>query len=64
MKKVLGFLLVAAMFATPLSRIALVVSVALGWLLWKESKSMSAQQKLKPIRIPVLTRNSRRAKRN
>jgi hypothetical protein len=57
MKKILGLLLAATMVATSLSRVALIVSLCLGWLLWKEaSKALSAQQKLKPIRIPAYTR--------
>jgi len=57
MKKALGLLLAATIFATPFSRVALVVSLCLGWLLWKEvSKTLSVQQKLKPIRIPAFKR--------
>jgi hypothetical protein len=65
MKKVFGLLLAAVMFATPFSRVGLVVSLCLGWLLWKEaSKTLSAQQKLKPIRIPAFTRKGKTPKRN
>ena len=64
MKKVVGFLLVAAILATPVSRVALAASLCLGWLLWKQCSEMSAQQKLRPIRIPLFTRNSKTKRRN
>jgi len=65
MKKVVGFLLVAAILATPASRVAFAASLCLGWLLWKQcSETLSAQQKLRPIRIPVLTRNIKTTRRN
>jgi hypothetical protein len=65
MKKVLSILLVATMFATPVSRVALLVSLWLGWLVWNESsKTMSAQRKLKPIRIPASTRKVETPRRN
>jgi uncharacterized membrane protein YciS (DUF1049 family) len=59
MKKVFGFLLVTLAFvwATPLSRIILAVGLILGWLVLKEYlKARSRQQKLRPIRIPVVSR--------
>jgi hypothetical protein len=64
MKKVFGLLLAALMFATPFSGVALVVSLCLGWLLWKEASKIPSAQKLKPIRIPALTRKGKTPKRN
>jgi hypothetical protein len=65
MKKALGLLLAATIFATPFSRVTLVVSLCLGWLLWNEaSKTLSAQQKLKLIRIPAWARKSKTLRHN
>lgn len=64
MKKVLGLLLAATMFATPFSRAALVVSLCLGWLLWKEASKTLSVQKLKPIRIPAFTRKGKTLRHN
>jgi hypothetical protein len=63
MKKVLGLLLVLTIFATPVSRIALASSLCLAWLLWERcSRILSAQQKLRPVRIRVLSRKNRAVK--
>jgi hypothetical protein len=65
MKKVVGFLLVVAIFATPVSPIVSVLSLGLGWLLWRQcSRALAAGQKLRPIRIPVQNQKGGAAGRN
>jgi hypothetical protein len=64
MKKVVGFLLVVAIFATPVSPIVSVLSLGLGWLMWRQcSRALAAQQKLRQIRIPAQNQRSRAARR-
>jgi hypothetical protein len=59
MKRIFGSLLIFStfLFATPVSRVALATSLCLGLLLWKQClKTVSAEKKLRPIRVPVSKR--------